>query len=413
MEYQFVKAYAKSKERGARWLEVDIQPMRMIDIYDAYTSVKVQVDHISLEGQPHHFDLGDVRAMVTAPYRTFSQWLTDIGNLTLPLQAGEFKIENRTVFYRDAWDADFTIEPTRMGSHPETDWPVGEEFDLLLTKPEVDYQDLYQHCLVTVNGFLHRTGYSVNGLYVLDGARSQRLCNDTQVGICSFKDVASLQIVDLTAEMLSPASDNGPLHERAHLNLGVSTEGKSVLLVWGGYLHAFDTFYNPIGDGLFSLNFTNQDTVQRFFEAREVIDLSSLPVEIDVDNDHRVALAQLIQSDEYVRGMANLSQSFAIIVDTPHLYVESHMLEYSGLEGVFYSYQEPTWPLVSQRGRWKEYRSDFEEDVWCVGIDSNMLPNYVFETGPYESYLAVTNQREPSRPRRADRAWLLEIGRDV
>jgi hypothetical protein len=71
------------------------------------------------------------------------------------------------------------------------------------------------------------------------------------------------------------------------------------------------------------------------------------------------------------------------------------------------------WPLQSLRGKTLSYWAHDDDGVWVINCSNNLLPNYQFETGPYEQYESVTDQKLPANPYREDRAWLLEIGKNV
>lgn len=412
MAYSYVKAIARKTERGARWLEVDISTLTIKVIFETYREVLIELSNPFIaENQILNTD--DVRSSISDISLTLNDWLVSVGNTTLPTTTGTLSLNTQTAHYRDAWAAGYAIEPAKMGYNPDVEWPIDDMRDLLLTKSDLAYDEIEQYCLVTVNGYVHRIAASQYGVYVVDGAYSNVLSNETQVGILNFKDVGQLTYVDVDSSMLYRPHDEGKHYHYAYLNLGVSTEGKSLLMVMGGYLHVLDDTYIQVGDGLVRIDFNNYPMIQRYFDSKEVIDLSSLTYSEVSSNPEQRITAEMIASETWIEQMLDLSQTFFVLVDTPYLYKDKHKLEYSGLTGTFYSYIVPKWPVISRRGLMCEYLTTNDDGIWVVNISSNLIPNYQFEYAPYKNIQCVSPHKVPAQPYLADSAYFLEIGKDL
>lgn len=411
MQYSYVQAIVKPKARGSRWQSEDVQAMTLETLLNEYADARIELSHSALS-EPQTLSLDAMRPRVADLSLTFNQWLSGLGNSSLPTTEGRPELKNETVFHLDAWMAGFDVQPTRMGSHPEQDWNVDGEKDLLLTKDGVDYADLQRHCLVTVNGLIHQTSASEAGLYVVNGGQARLRSNETQIALTSFASVGALEVVNLTKDMLYRPREENRYYQQAHLNLGVSTEHKSVLLVLGGYLHAFDDVYRSIGDGLIQIDFNNYPMIQRYYESRDILDLSSLPLQTFEQNESQRSVEDLLKNEAVIEAFLSLGESFAIVVDTPNLYVKKHQLEKSGLVGTFLTHQKPRWPLMTQRGKLKEYWAYEDDGVWVMNCESNLLPNYQFEHTHYQTLASVVAHKVPSKPYYHDRGFLLEIGKD-
>jgi hypothetical protein len=412
MSYQYLSAIGQPKESGGRWQEIDVAGSTFTEIFESYRQAKIMLGHTSYEGLKH-IDLEALRQVITDPEQIFAVWLSNLGNQSLPVEDGHPTIENHKVDHRDVWMADFDVEATRMGSHPDTDWPTDTRPDLLLSKEGVDYGSMYRHTLVSVNGLLHRTSYSQSGLYVLDGNYGAINGNRTQMALTDFTDVGELTFVNLNPSMLYRPKEGVMAYNYAHLNLGVETEGKVVMLVIGGYPHLLDNTYKTIGNGLVQIDFNNYPMIQRFYESRDLIDQSSITYKGSSNNPSQVRVSDLLASEQTIEQLLSLSQSFAVIIDAKDLYVEKRQVEKSDLPGLFLSRERPVFPLVTQRGKWAPYWTRQEEDVWVIKCESNLVPNYQFEHTGYRDLYAVTDHKVPHKPYYHDRGWLLEIGKDI
>lgn len=295
MQYSYEQAIVKPKGRGERWREEDVQDTALSSLLNDYVDARFELSHPTLS-EPQTLTLDALRPLVTTLSITFNEWLASLGDSSLPTTAGKPEIKTATAMNVDAWMAGFDVERSRMGSHPDTEWGDDQQPDLLLTRDDTDYDDLYRHCLVTVNGLIHRTSAAESGLYVVNGARSQRDSNQTNIALTSFAAVGELQFVNLTQDMLYRPREEVRYYQQAYLNLGVPTENKTVMLVIGGYLHVLDDVYQSIGDGLVKIDFNAYPMVQRYYESRHLLDLSSLPLSTFDQNESQRDVGELLRS---------------------------------------------------------------------------------------------------------------------
>jgi hypothetical protein len=204
-------------------------------------------------------------------------------------------------------------------------------------------------------------------------------------------------------------------YQYAHLNLGVDTENRTVLLVLGGYLHILDNLYKEIGNGLIQIDFNNYPMIQRYYDSRSLMNVALLDAQLESfeQNESQRVVSELLRSETTIENFLDLPESFAVVVNTPNLYVERHQVERSGLPGIFFWHDVPRWPLLCQRGKLKEYWAQDDDGKWVISCESNLVPNYQFEHTHYETLVSVTDHKVPSNPYYADRGYLLEIGKDL
>lgn len=412
MEFDIVKTLVKRKGMDARWVEEDISALTLRELFLDYRSILVQIEHPTYE-DPRYMDLEEIRPLVKDIELTLPQWLNGLDGLSPPSHIGTLDLTIKKIFHVDARMAEFKVELERMGTHPDNDWPRGHLPDLLITKDGVDYQDLYDHCLVSVNGLIHRMSYSENGVYVVDGAYGMREANVTDIALTSFKEVGKLEVVDLTDDMIYQPNEELPLHDKTYLDLGKPLDGKTVMISIGGYLHVLDNIYQVVGDQQIMIDFKKYPMVQRYYESKGLVDISGYDfTEFDHNEDQRVT-AELIRNDDWIRHLINCPSTFVVIVDASDIYQVKHQLEKTCYPGRYFAHSRPTLPLIVKRGMMKPYWAHEEDGIWVVNCSDNLYPNYQFEHNGYEELYSVAPQRVPSAPVSYGRGFLWEIGKET
>lgn len=419
--YIYITAFIKLISRNGRWVEQDITQMTLKELFEKTTGAWLVLTHTSFDDvleegeEPKKVSLDIYKLQTTLAWQeiTVSEWLTQNGSSVLPTEEGEVEFVTKTVGYRDAWSAGYDINTIKPGIHPEVFAPKSEQTDLILTKDDVDYQDFYKHCLVSVNGIIHQTSYSEHGIYVTDGAVSGKIHGDNHVGVTSFKDVGEVSFKPITSDMVHPHSEGRPLTEGCYIDLNTDIEGKTVFLVLGGYLHALDNVCKQVGDQVFKIDFLNYPMAQKLIELKDHIDLKSLELTTYDKNPDLMEVGELY-SDEVIKAYLGLSQSFFVILDAQDVYVEKHLLERTQLPGRWYSHVAPVYPLLKGDGKLEDYTWHSEQGVYVVRAYSNYeVRQYNFETTEWRDDPGVDSTRPTERPIVYSRGFLLEIGKDV
>ena len=325
------------------------------------------------------------------------------------------KIETKRAQFFDEADTTFSIEPSRSGSHPTQRWPDSAHPDLLLTHSGWDYEnykDLHYNTIFFINGYAHRSSYSKNGLYVIDANTSSNIASNSELGMLDLSSIGSIEQINLSSDMLYRPHPENRYYDRAYLDLPTSLSSKTVLLSLGGYLHLLDDIYEVISDGSIAIDFTRYPFVRRYFESIEQIDLSKIEYTPYDRNDHQRYLDELIKSEDTIKSFLDLSQTFAIVIDQPNVFIERHKLEYSSMHGVFYAYEKPKGLIQTQRGRMRNYRCEYEDGTYVVNIQEHLLPNYHFDYTELGELQTVAPWKRPHKPYIADTATRIELGID-
>lgn len=443
--YSYIKAVVKPKGKLSRWMSLDVSKYKLRDILNNYLEVKIEIDTPSFEGKKYHLRKDSFFDKLIDTEISVEEWLLAIGNYNPILHEGEAVFSVSSVVCYDIWASNFAVSPYMIGQHPDTDWNPEDIRDLIISRDKTDYKTMERHCLATVNGLIHRTSSNEHGFIIKDGAFSKNLCNRTSLSIIDFFNVGEVEIIDLNSDMAYKPDEDTPLFETTLLNTGVDFKGKTPIFVLGGYLHLHDRIFNIVGDGIVRVAVNKLPLVERYYESHLTIDLSSLPVtspaydynilqggnslmmagdyylsfshpddekEFIVSNPAARYVNEIKRSDEYIKAYLDLSQSFIVLVDTESLYRTIHVLEKSGINGLYYHQPTvPLWPMVSPSGKFNEYIRKLEDGVWVLNCENGLTPNYIMHTTEYENDTnVVTPNREPSKPNCDCSSYLLEIG---
>lgn len=413
--YICTKAIVRKKNSKGRWVEEDLSEASVATLFDTYSEVYLILTHPTLDHEVS-LNLADVAAQVAGLLETVSvaDWLESLGDRSLPTRDEIPTVTTRQVKYNDAFVAGYTLRLVDPNGSINNDLPVADRYNILLTRPDTNYELFYKNCLVTVNGMVHRTDYDASGVYVIEGGKSARIANENHVGLISFRDIGELDFISITEDMIYNPHPNGQLRHQAHIALPKDIGTKMIALVLGGYLHLLDSYFIPTGERSIKIDMANLPLIQRFYASKGLIDLSPMTdlYEKDPTNPDHVALDDFF-SDASIKAFLTLSQSFVVLIDTDNLYVEKHKLEYTGLPGRYYSHFRPDWPIRTELGRLPEYVAIPESDIWVIAVQDNFSTRYRFESTYWHQDVGIDSSRESHAPVFYAQGQLLEIGSDI
>lgn len=413
MPYHYKGAIGRLKSLDALWAPVDLSATDVNQILATYSKVYLTLGHSAFP-QDVYLDLGIARSSIGVYLgsKTIPQWLASLGNASLPTMASLPSVLPKRVLYADAFRAGFHVNPVDRTRHQDAQLPPEDKDDLLLTKAGLDFRNWGRYCMVTVNGFFHRCVGALEGLYVVDGARSGRIGNDTQVGVHSFKDVGPLDVIPITPSMLYKPVPGQAYAQCAHVKLPYNVEGKVVLLVLGGYLQVLDQTYSVATAQSLRINLNRLALPERLFESRGQLDLSSLALETSPNNPSLTGVEQLY-SDAVLQAYLCLSQSFVVVIDAPELFVRRLLVEKTGLPGRFLTPTQDfkNMPLLSQYGRVLDYRSFPQDGQMVLATSPAREVRYTFTTAPWSDENAIDSSEYMARPWRHGAAYQLDFGR--
>jgi hypothetical protein len=410
--YTLISAIGQPLNGAGRWRSIEIGDMPMTTIYSTYAQVYAILSNPFFPQQVC-LNFAGIRSQYGGVSLTFNELLASLGSESLPTTNTLPVINTRYAKYADAIHAGYKIEPIHPTISPTTPIPRAEKTWLLVSRPNTDYNLLYKSCLVSVNGFFHQTDVDATGLYVKDGMESCFISNDNQLGLFSFRELGSLSFIPITKSMVYKQNINQVYRDRCYINVGKDVSNKSVFLVLGGYLHVLDkkTFYR-VGNGQFCIDMSNLPLFERYYESKNYIDLTSLPLQKTDKNDNQVAVDEFL-SDECLLTYVTLSQSFFVILDNPEIFVEREEVKAAPMPGMFISYTRPQFPLITGKGKLSNYWYTYEDTQYSLTCTDSYRQNRLFNTVHVNSQTSVSDQRVPTDAVRHGQGRYLKIGADL
>jgi hypothetical protein len=411
--YSLHSAHVRVDRRNDRWEKKDLSNSTLQQLRTNYDEIWLFIDHYSFDAPRALYYQDVVQETYDDPDSlTLTEWLSQVGNQTLPFRGDIPRLHPDYVKYVHAWNAGYTFTPV---GNPGTTPQGGSRFDkadLKVQKDDVDTAFLGRHALFSVNGFYHPTDWGPHGVYILGGNHSLRHANDNQIGLLSFEDVGGIHCLPITPDMVTGNEGGVPLSKGAYVTIpdAVNLENKTTLLVVGGYLQVLGKTYTRISDRTYRIQLEQLQLLERYYDSREYIDFSSLGLDVNDDNPSLVSVDQFFQ-DDVLRAFLTLPQSFIVVVDAPRFFHELQPLEQSGYPGRYYSHTENhQYPVIGAYGKTLEYHPIFEDGVTVIATTPNRRHNYDFYRQPWASGERVDAGRYPAWPHAEGQAYTRLLG---
>lgn len=388
--YVYIKAVLREGAPNSQYKEVDIRQLRLDEILKRFNDGYIHLVHSNVIS-PFYVPINDLRSM-ELPYGSnkFEIWLGQVARIALPTFTEEPIYETKRIYYSDALQAGFfpkRVFPVTLESGPE--YPPKLLTDLLMTKDGYNADDLLGKCLFTVNGMLHNVGYGRSGVVVYGGARTIDVSRRNTVGVLSFEEIGDVETVHLDEGKIM----GGQLRSEIFLNLGKSLRGKSLALSIGGYLHVCDASHSIIDQdrGVVRINTPLLDIQRRMMRCMTRMDLSSLGLtKFDVSDNMLIRKEAL--NNIVLRKYLTLPQSFAIIIDTPHIYSKRNLLPKLPIAGYCESSTEPLMPMVDAYGHMLEYWRGGSGNQWVMISNPEEYYNLeLYNTGDTANQTFITD----------------------
>jgi hypothetical protein len=409
--YNYESALVLGRTIGAQWHEADLSHILVYDIFNNYSNVFLTLSNIYLDA-PVHVDMNQLRQRYSSYNGLLTQLLVDIGNETLPTVESLPNATVRYAKYSDAFFSGYKVDTTKIGVGNISGYTPSELVDLKITRPgtETDVSLLHKYCLITVNGYIHRTDTDDINTYVYEGRKSLARCRENQAGILSFLDIGRLKQVPIEAENIYAQEAGDDLKSRAYFWVDENFEGKSVALVLGGYLiFPEENVFWQTGEKTFAINFNAMPVVERLVESNMYLDLSFLELDRFENQPDLMSVPEML-SDETLKKYMTMSQSFLVIIDAPHIFTSRTHLRDCKMPGMFTAFQDPTYPLFVNYGKMAEYWKTFEDGQWSVTVRDSFLRNFVLSSRPDAQLNVVSPAGVPTQTFYHSRGYMMQIG---
>jgi hypothetical protein len=411
--YQITRTFRRTNRQQGRWEEYPLADEPVLTLTETHGDVWIFLTYPMLQGEERALRFDKVRNLLvnTAPTTTVQEWLTSLGNQTLPVEASLPEFKERFVTYASAWHAGYEVIAIGRGASADQNASKFNKEDLRLTKDDVTPEYLRKHAMVSVNGFFHMTEYDHQGVYVREGNRSVRHANENQVGVHSFADIGEINYVPITEAMITSKREDTPLREGCYITLPgtVDLTGKTALLVAGGYLQVMDRTYQRVGDRTWRIHLGRLSLVERYYDSKDWIDLSALNFTEYENNPSLISLTEMFK-DETIIAYLTLPQSFVVLVNTDNLFQEYLPIEHAGVPGRWLEYQFNQYPAIGAYGKALEYHPTQEGEITVVNGMESKMHAYDFQTRPWRKKPGLDGSRYPAKPFEHTQAFWRVLG---
>lgn len=411
--YTLNKTLVREKGTNGRWLEIDASNLTLLFLFNNYHQIYLILNNSFLENIVS-LDLNKHRTYIPFSflYITVNEWLLENGNKSLPTSDTIPSLKTSYVTYSDALQANYSLKPVSNLAAYDSQLPNSEKEDLLVTKEGLNYSLFNDYGLVSVNGYFHLIDTGVDGVHVIDGNKTRLTSNDVLVGIYNFQNIGKIKRIPITRENISGKENN--FKSYVDLHLGESQNNRTVFLVIGGYLHTYSNWVKNIGDGLFRIDIKNFPLIERFFESKEHLDLSSLyEIMTEKNNSYDQLDLEEVFSDEWITRYLTLSQSFFIVIENDDVFVDYHALEKLPSPGRFLHHEKINLPVIFGLGRILEYHLTKEDNKYLIAGQNSYTSLYNFNTTDWENSVSIDPSRSTIRPVIKNDAFILKIGTDI
>lgn len=409
--YTLISAMVLDKAINSQWKVLDISTIPVKTLFIDFNSVVITVGSVFLN-KNIYVDIFTLKNDYLNYTGTVQSLLTSLGNkslLTLPtLPNSNIKYAK----YADAFSVGYKLNTTLIGAANVNQLTTSQLKDAVITRPNTttNLQMLHDYCMVSVNGFFHRTDSDGINAYLYDAGTTVKKSNSNTVGIWSFLDIGKIVKQPIALTNIFNQGLNSTLYERTYIKIGQDVSKKTVMLVLGGYLILPETniFWQTAND-TYAINFGMLQLLERFYESQNYIDLSSLGIGVDPANVSTINVATFL-SDAVLKKYLTLSQSFIVILDSPNIFINKMPVKNNTTPGYYTSFQEPTGALFVGYGKVGEYWKANENGYWSMTVHDSIMRRYLFSNTPLDMQVNVTPMLVPSDPYVNSNATMLQIG---
>lgn len=404
--------YQASANKG-NWIQIkedDLDQLPVITTLMQYSKVYVYTENTILQSF-QTIALEEIVSKLIDTNVTIQEALTLIDDTKLTHIEGKPEVNNKQVIYADAVSIGFNLElVNKLSGYKEPD--EKENTWLGLTREKTNYERLFKHTLVSINGFLHPTDYDTSKLYVQEVLPTINKSEKLFVGMYSFENIGEIVQKQITDEMIVKNTEVG-LYERTIIDTGVALKDYSVAISIGGYLHIADgNTVATVGDSIIAIDWFKIPLINRLFESKQFLDLSSLPLSTS-DNNSEILHLDDLKTNEFISKYLTLNQSFLILIKNTNINVQLEELENGPGMDRFYCYNNNRSPLINTNGKLLEYWKILEYGVYSYYTPRSIKFNYIYKTvniGQLTNIDDALVGAFPQEPEQVGKAVLKHIG---
>lgn len=408
--YQYINATGVINEFGARPKLVDISTMPLLTVFRTYEEITVTLLRLS-DNKEVYLDLYKLPAGLRMSSQTLPQWLILNANNTLPTEDIPIDPDYTYVKYANLWRMGASVKLTNRQYHPDMDLSEDICDDVLITLPNASHQKMVQYGLFTVNGYLHQADYNDRGVVVFDANRTKKQSLENGLGYLNFSDIGAVHYCDITDDMVYSRTTK-TLNDALYIKLPFHLANRVVMLSLAGRLHYVGGILSMVGDNTLKVDFTSVALDKLYYQDKDQIDLSSLEVPNSYNGSQELSY---FYTDEYIRKLLALPQSFLVVVDTNELRSGRIDLDPTGLQGRWTTSLPFRAPVIDDEGRLREYTQATKGKRRVIQLYDYLRVNRVLDTTRYLTASTTANPGISFKPYEQINAyfWILSKTRGL
>lgn len=388
--YQFISAAVLPVGINTSWKEVNIKQMIVKNVYQNYKKIIIKVKR-TLDNIELYLD-------IEKNYNQFNNYNYTIevmlNNLT-PLNSHTTELwplsNVRTMRYEDIHRLNYKVKLARLG-YNNLDNLRHDELEDIMIEPRYNMQNtknIHYYGMVTINGYIHNTGWDGNNVYAIGGGKTYWERNLDIAGLISLPTAEPVSKLNFQESWIKELPDI-PFYQSMILSIPNLAEEDTVLFVIGGYL------YLPDQKGINRLNATDYkfNLCQTAFQERLIDIVNLIDKETPLDTTQITLDKTVIQSNDYIVKVLLHYLSHVVIIKGQQLGVNYITLRSTNIPNSFKTYQEPIYPLLNNYGRLMEYWKQEEDGHWTLDVVNGNHNKYLHNRHNKDRYTKLTDKLE-------------------
>lgn len=410
--FSLITAFLFPTAIGSKWIEEDISSQVLFNLYNNNRDIVIVLKP-NFQDDYIYVSLNQFRKTYSGYNNTVTIFIASLTSSSAfsTLDAAPNK-NVKYCKYANAVYAGYQISPAKAGYEIPENAPDELKPDLLLTRKNYtsSNQKLHTSCILSVNGYYHMSASDGENSYILEGANSIKHANYNAVGITSFENVAEIEKISITEDMLSIPEGFSSYYERTAFEIPDGRTFKSFFLVLGGYIvFPKEELLWKVNDNTILLNPSALPLLDRFYESNNYINLDSLGLSFQETNSSMINLDEFF-SNVVMKKYYTLSQSFIVLVDADHFFYSDVNIRQAAVPGVFSHREEPKYPIFLGTGRIAEYWKKNESGRWGIYFQDGYRRNRMYYHCDYYRLETVTDQLSFINPFYLSNGKMIEIG---
>lgn len=413
--YVFVRGSAEQKGLPGVWQDTDLSNLTFNEINQRYSNAVAIIKLVETK-QNYTLDFANLPFDLKTLDLVFNDWLALIGNRTIEfLEVGEKEKKVVTATFTEAYSYGFKVLGYNRDFHEDRQLTDQQVIDLRLVKSDVDYQELKDNCLFSVNGIFYNVLAAKNGIIIPDAARSRSLAKDNRVGLVNFGKLGKLTCYPITEDNIVKTYANVPMSDTVYLNIpNVDLTNKTMFLVIGGVLHTMDGWYSQVGTNLLKLNFKSYPWVEHYWDFKQRYQLPEFNIQRWENRVDKLKLDELFSNDTITK-LLTCPQSFIVTIDGTGIQVLNEPIHNACLAGRHYTYgSKPNLPIFNDQGFICEYTSyRGHDDTYVIRAPNDIRDHRLYDYTEWRSQTFITDHQVTTSPFRYSELFFKRIVKSV